>query len=125
MFTAFSSAARRDMTVNIVVPTSGNLLANRTSALQVLQAAGEGTHDKAAFAQYQRRGQAALAGGAHQQRLAAVREQARIGQKLGHGNVPRGRGPLRDPLGGAKIDDVEAPPRARGGGVPHAPNGPT
>src|SRR5258708_13817541 len=116
MFTAFSSAARRDMTVNIVVPTSGNLLANRTSALQVLQAAGEGTHDKAAFAQYQRRGQAALAGGAHQQRLAAVREQAWIGQKLGHGNVPRGAGPPPGLLRAPITDPLAAAPPAPAAG---------
>src|SRR5258708_21681463 len=123
MFRGFSSAARRDMTVNIVVPTSGNLLVNRTSGLQVLQAAGERTHNEAASAQYQRRGQAALAGGAHQQGLAAVREQAGIRQKLLHGNVPRASGPLSDLLGGANINAVEAALSGRGEGVPYDLNG--
>jgi hypothetical protein len=41
MFRASSSIARRDITVNIVVPTSGNLLLNRNSTLQVRQSAGQ------------------------------------------------------------------------------------
>src|SRR5580693_6620265 len=118
MFSAFSSVARRDMTVKIVVPISGTLLVNRISALQVSQAAGERAHVQAAFAQNQRRVQAALAGSAHQQWLASVREQIRIRQQLVHVNVPRGGGPFGDLLGGANINDVEAARGGRGKRVP-------
>src|SRR5258708_1564096 len=114
MFRAFSSAARRDMTVNIVVPTSGNLLVNRTSGLQVLQAAGDRTHNEAASAQYQRRGQAALAGGAQQEGLAAVRVQAGSRQKFLHRQVPPAMVALSDLTGGAHIKSGEAALAGRG-----------
>src|ERR1700729_297392 len=99
MFKAFSSAARRDITVNIVVPTSGNLLANRISALQVLQAAGERAYREALLAQRLRSSEAALAGGAYQQCLAAAGEQPGIGQQLLHGDMPGGSG-----MGGHFLD---------------------
>src|SRR5580698_8941611 len=108
MFKAFSSAARRDITVNIVVPTSGNLLVNRTSALQVLQAAGERAYREALLAQRLRRSEAALTGGAHQECLAAAGEQSRIRQELVHGDVPSGGGMGGHFLDGSNIDDIEA-----------------
>src|ERR1700679_3064709 len=114
MFSAFSSAARRDITVNIVVPTSGNLLVNRNSALQSLQSAGERMYGEPAFAQDLRRGQTALTGGANQQCSTAAAEQARIGKQFVHRDMPRSSGVLGHFLGGSNIDDLEA--ALRGGG---------
>src|SRR5580658_1464995 len=114
MLRAFSSTARLDITVNIVVPTSGSLLMNRTSALQVFQSAGERTDREAALAQRLRRGQAALAGGAYQQRLAAGGKQPRIRQEFLHGDMPGAGGTDGHFLGGSNIDDLE--PALGGGG---------
>ncbi len=100
--------------MNIVVPTSGSLLVNRTRALQVLQAAGERPYRQAPFAQRPRCGQAAFAAGANQQRGAAGRQQRRVRQEILHGNMPNCRvgdqrgGALRHLLAGSNIDDVEA-----------------
>src|ERR1700685_580538 len=108
MFSAFSSAARRDMMVNILVPTSGNSLANRTSVLQSLQSARERMYRKPAFAQSLRGSQAALAGGANQQCRAAAAKQHRIAEQLVHRDMPRSCGAFDHFFGGSNIDDLEA-----------------
>ena len=119
MFRAFSSAARRDITVNIVVPTSGNLLVNRTSTLEVLQAAGERPYREAVLAQRPRRSQAAFTGGAYQQCLAAG-GQPWIRQELLHGDMQNrpvsgeGGRARRHFLDSSNIDDLETTRRGSG-----------
>src|SRR5450631_1892505 len=112
MFRAPSSNARRDMTVNMVVPTSGNLLVKRKGlALQRLQSAGERTHRKAVSAQFARRRQASFARGAYQQEFLSCSEQSGIRQQNGHGNVPRCGRPGRKFFLGSDVDDFEPAPR--------------
>src|SRR5580692_9558778 len=106
MFRAFSSAARRDITVNIVVPTSGNLLVNLNSTLQLLQSARERMYRKSAFSQRLRRGAAAFTRSADQQ-CPATAEQARIRQKFRHRDMPRSSRVRSHFLGAANIDDLE------------------
>src|ERR1700722_17110613 len=112
MLSAPSSSARRDITVNMVVPTSGNLLLKcKVSGLQVLQAAGKGTHGQSAFAQFARCRQAALSRGAHQQELPPRGEQAGLRQQGGHGDVPRRGRTRRHFLPGANVDHLKAASR--------------
>src|SRR5579863_4195154 len=114
MLSAPSSSARRDITVKMVVPTSGSLESKRISisALQVLQAAGEGAHGEPALAQLPRRRQAALARGAQQEVLPSRPKLAGIRQQSGHGDVPSLSRTSRDLFGRADIDDLE-PERRR------------
>ena len=70
MLSAPSSSARRDITVNIVVPTSGNLLMeSQESALQFLRPPASERTASPRLRSSLRRRQAAPAGGAHQQVL--------------------------------------------------------
>src|SRR5258705_10434197 len=113
MFRAFSSIARRDITVKIVVPTSGNLLLNRKSTLQVLQSAGQRVRADSPLAQLLCSGQAALARRAHQQDVARGLEQSGVRQEIRHRYVPGAGGPRGNFLRGATIDYLEAPLDAR------------
>src|SRR5580692_6904866 len=112
MLSAPSSSARRDITVKMVVPTSGSLESKRISAFQVLQPAGEGAHVEPALAQLPRRRQAALARGAQQEVLPSRPKLAGIRQQSGHGDVPSLSRTSRDLFGRADIDDLE-PERRR------------
>src|SRR5450631_1930118 len=122
MLSAPSSCARRDITVNMVVPTSGNLLWKRTLPIALrgaregrerLKPAGERMHAESGLAQRAGRGEAAFARCANKKILDTRGQQLRIGEQRGHGDVP-GRGGRRGEfLGGADIDQLE--PLLRGG----------
>src|SRR5450759_138419 len=110
MFSAPSWCARRDITVNMVVPTSGNLLWNRTLPItgrQRLQAAGKRMHAESGLAQRAGGGEAALARCANKKVLDPGAQQLGVGEQRGHGDVPGSGGRRGEFLGRADIDQFE------------------